>query len=672
MRRFALASLGPLAIGVVVACSEDVEQPTYEYGLFPAIAYSGFNKTAEFKVMFATSAPEPQWAVEDESIAKIEPTTPPALANLDTSKLNFALATMTKAGSTRVIMTSGSTTISSELQVKAYTDEQVTVGKARYEASTGDGRAPCASCHQKPGGVDHSPLKMAGFDDPIILGVIQNATYPENATGGSTTSPYAPKGPPGERRDSRAPSILAARQGRGRSGRGKRRRRRRGRRKHAEMRARASSVAALGVALWLGCSSDETTSGGATATADGGTSSSSSGSSNSEGGTNPPNEAGIVPVGSAITHGDQLTEAHVGSWSLQQVARGSEKLDKPTVPKEGFFRLGEGEESGLIPKGDFAGSDSDLAKLNDPSNHGGTLAADTMIDGFAIPKGTKVVQFRDLPSIYAQEQAGDYLFRGCRFRNTGDTFNMAHTDEKLHVFIHYSDFGGDGPNDNQDGGGFLHILGGSNHRVLRSFFQYVGTAIQPNVDGMLIQENFIDHVAYYFGEGGPNGNPDDLDQYHINGISSEGGLASLRILRNHITVPSPDGSVPPSYGAPNRTVHQTDCIALFQSLAGPYPGDDEHGIQVRDNYLGGSGYVIYGGGAGSKNVKITGNKISTRWWTKGGNFGPFTDPPPDGNGNEVSNNTWADDFGENGDGIKPTTARQFPNGDGPRRGQPAF
>ena len=36
---------------------------------------------------------------------------------------------------------------------------------------------------------------MAGFDDPTILGVIQNATYPASATGGSTTSPYGPKGP---------------------------------------------------------------------------------------------------------------------------------------------------------------------------------------------------------------------------------------------------------------------------------------------------------------------------------------------------------------------------------------------------------------------------------------------------------------------------------------------
>lgn len=435
---------------------------------------------------------------------------------------------------------------------------------------------------------------------------------------------------------------------------------------------------ALAVGLWLGCSSDDAANGTGSSGnpgLDGGGSSSSSSSSGGggEAGVSPDGgDGGIVPVGSSITHGAELTPAHVGPWSLQAVTQGSEKLDKPAVPGEGFFRLGEGADTGLIPKGAFVGSDADLAHLNDPSNHGGTLAADTTIDGFVVPAGTKVVQFRDLPSIYAQGLAGDYLFRGCRFRNTGDTFNLAHTDDKLHVFIHYSDFGGDGPNDDEDGGGFLHILGGSNHRVLRSFFQYVGTAIQPNVDGMLIQENFIDHVAYYLGEGGADKNPNTPDNYHINGISSEGGLHSLRILRNHITVPSPDGAVAPSYGAPNRVVPQTDCIALFQSLGGPYPGDDATGIQVRDNYLGGSGYVIYGGGDGSKNVKITGNRITTRWWTNGGGFGPFASAPPAGSGNEVKDNTWADDFGDKGDGIQPTSARQYPNGDGPRKGNPAF
>jgi hypothetical protein len=299
------------------------------------------------------------------------------------------------------------------------------------------------------------------------------------------------------------------------------------------------------------------------------------------------------------------------------------------------------------------------------------LLADTLIDGFLVPAGTQVVQFRDLGAIYCQSfTSGSFLFRGCRFRNTGDTFNPAYSGPGFHLYLHYCDLGGEGPDDRQDGGGFLHILGGSGHRVLRSAIEWVATAIQPNVDGMLIQENY---VAYYFGEGGPDGNPATSDNYHVNGVSCEGGLSSLRILRNHILVPSPDGAVAPSYGAPDRTVPQTDCVALFQSLAGPYPGDSSTGIQVRDNYLGGSGYVVYAGGAGSRNVKITGNRITTRFWTQGGNFGPLADPPTWGtDGNEKAGNVWADDYGTGGDGIRPTSARQYPDGNGPRKGQPAF
>lgn len=199
MRRFALGLLVTTLVttlGVGSGCTEDVEQPTYNYGLFPKVAHSGFNTTATFKVMFATSAPDPTWSVEDPSIATITESEAPVINGVDTSKLRFALATMIKPGSTLVVMNAGGQTLTSELDVKAYTDEDITLGKARYETGgTTSDRPACASCHQKPGGVDHSPLKMAGFDDPTILGVIQNATYPEKTTGGSTTSPYAPKGP---------------------------------------------------------------------------------------------------------------------------------------------------------------------------------------------------------------------------------------------------------------------------------------------------------------------------------------------------------------------------------------------------------------------------------------------------------------------------------------------
>ncbi len=183
----------------VTSCSDDVERPSYDFGLFPRVAHAGFNPNATFKVMFATGAPNGQpveWSVSDPTIATIVPSARPAIPNTDVRNLQFGLVTVTKAGETDIVMVSGGRRLTSRLIVRPYTDEQLAAGKARYEAaSTDPARPPCASCHAKPDGVDHSPLKMAGFDDATILGVIQEATYPASPTGQATTSSYSPRGP---------------------------------------------------------------------------------------------------------------------------------------------------------------------------------------------------------------------------------------------------------------------------------------------------------------------------------------------------------------------------------------------------------------------------------------------------------------------------------------------
>lgn len=195
----ALVTLALGALGVLGAgCSQgaDVAAPSYAPGLFPAVAYSGFNKNASFRVLFATSAQGAQWSVGDPSIATIAPSAPPTIAGTDVKDLYFALVTMTKVGATTVSVTSAGATLTSRLVVREYTDDQLTIGKTRYEmTSTDPARPPCASCHAKAGGVDHSPLKMAGFDDTTILGVIQDATYPASPTGQSTTNAFSPRGP---------------------------------------------------------------------------------------------------------------------------------------------------------------------------------------------------------------------------------------------------------------------------------------------------------------------------------------------------------------------------------------------------------------------------------------------------------------------------------------------
>ena len=110
-----------------------------------------------------------------------------------------------------------------------------------------------------------------------------------------------------------------------------------------------------------------------------------------------------------VAHGDQLTDTMVGPWALQGVAKGSEQLDTVPAPSRGYWRFDTPGE--FVPSGTYTYN-------NNPSNKGGTLATDTVIDGYVVPAGTKVVQFRDLSasSFYAQGVGGNWLFRGVRIR----------------------------------------------------------------------------------------------------------------------------------------------------------------------------------------------------------------------------------------------------------------
>jgi hypothetical protein len=194
--RLVVLVLAALVFGSAGCGSNTPETSAYATSLFPVVAHSGFNEHATFRVLFSTSANNPRWTVGDTKIATVAPSGPPAGATTAMKALSYALGTMTSAGETTVIADADGTRLTARLVVTPYTDEDLAVGKARYEtASTDPARPPCASCHAKAGGVDHSPLKMAGFDDATILGVIQDATYPASATGQRTTSDYAPQGP---------------------------------------------------------------------------------------------------------------------------------------------------------------------------------------------------------------------------------------------------------------------------------------------------------------------------------------------------------------------------------------------------------------------------------------------------------------------------------------------
>jgi hypothetical protein len=407
----------------------------------------------------------------------------------------------------------------------------------------------------------------------------------------------------------------------------------------------------------------------------------------------------------AVAHGSLLTVDNVGPWTLQGVAKGSETLSTGlSAPVRGYWRFDTPDEFSLT---------TPYVYNNDPTNYGGIVPAGGMtIDGYTVPAGTYVVQFRVMPdniNFGAQGTSLKVLFRGCRFRWSSGTdgvglFNDYGSIASQQIMVHYCDIGFASKNPIA-GEGLMHIklLGGLNHRILRNYMTNNATFVQPGTNGVSLIENWIDEAVYFFGEMGTSGSG-GTSVLHMNGCSIEGGLSTLYIQRNRILFPSPDGATgggaaaagQPGYGtqpgqtgygsgtAPGRIVGQTDCIALFTSNGTQW--DTGTDVQIRDNLLGGAGFPLYAESSAHQqtNLKITGNKVTTKWWTDGGSGGDGTGqhgavswgvggPIVNGvNGCELSNNTWYDDYGTGGNGMTALANRQYPAGNGPRAGTAAF
>jgi hypothetical protein len=157
-----------------------------------------------------------------------------------------------------------------------------------------------------------------------------------------------------------------------------------------------------------------------------------------------------------------------------------------------------------------------------------------------------------------------------------------------------------------------------------------------------IVENYIDKVTGYYQ---PNSPPGESSPKHLNGTTYNGGETNCLMLRNHITVPSPDDA--------GRTIQDTDCMMFGQDFGG-FPGtgtnsDGTTGYQIINNYVGGAGYCMYLGQNvndppnTAKNFTVRGNRWTTQWWPNGGFYGPVASVPVWGTlGNTQSDNLWAD------------------------------
>jgi hypothetical protein len=390
--------------------------------------------------------------------------------------------------------------------------------------------------------------------------------------------------------------------------------------------------------------------------------------------------------GGTITHGEQLALADVGPWALQGVAKGSESLATVSTPGRGYFRIDTPAE--YAPTGTYVYN-------NSSSNHGGVVPAGGMtIDGFFVEAGTIVSQFNTFTAPDFYGGGNKVLFRGCRFTSTAwpdgtGMFNDSTAAAGWKSSLHWCELTNPDGHESTHQGPYAKNLAGSGHRYYRNLAQYTATFFQPNAPGCEFIENYLSDMVYTFGEAGQSGDP-----LHCNGISIEGGLTSLKILRNRIFLASLDGCTgtkgtaagqagygtqpgQAGYGSgtlgSGRLVTQTDCIALFTSNGTQWTLGAASAVQVKDNYLHGTGFAIYMEGSPS-NVELSGNKFSTLHWTNAGQFGcnSFGSIANGVSGNIVTNNRWADDYGTGGNGVTATANRQYPAGNGPRAGALAF
>ena len=410
----------------------------------------------------------------------------------------------------------------------------------------------------------------------------------------------------------------------------------------------------------------------------------------------------------AVTHGDQLLVTDVGPWAIQAVNKGSEVLQNITGPGRGFWRFDTPDEFSSSAAWPSNANDSNPSILNATTLHEGTVTGSPVtIDGYSIPVGTRIVQFKNFPDgydFYAQGTSLKVLFRGCRFRSAngyGQTgvFNDNTSTSSQQIMLHYCDLGTTTKDvaNGSTGHVIVRFLGGLNHRVLRNYHTNSSTFYQPNTQGCEFTENWISEFVFTYGESGTSGGFGS-DVYHNNGISSEGGLTSIIIKRNRILAQSPDGATgggltaagQPGYGTqsgqtgygngtnPGRVVGQTDCIALFTTNGLANAGTSPGSILIDSNYLGGTGVSLYAGnGDGAhpgSNIHVINNKFTTQWWENSGQFGPVSDQPAWGtNGNFKSGNVWADDYGTASvPGSTAIANRQYPSGNGPRVGTPVI
>ncbi len=256
----------------------------------------------------------------------------------------------------------------------------------------------------------------------------------------------------------------------------------------------------------------------------------------------------------------------------------------------------------------FAGGEIRDAK---PMPFAREIAESATYDGFTVPGPHLLIEgitFTGPLDIYVKVPT---VFRGVTIRLENKSHWAIHTRPGAGPFYFLWSQAGAAEGESAPGSTAL-LLRAGNAVVYRSHISNASDGIHADATGAIIRENLIDELATHPGD-------------HNDAIQIAPQARDILIERNRILNVNP----------------QTSCLYNAGS-----------GVTIRDNYLAGGGWVIYGGandnghdGVGAHNVSVTGNIFGADHFPKSGHFGPvaYWD----------ARNTWSSNRTSNGKEIKP-------------------
>jgi hypothetical protein len=250
---------------------------------------------------------------------------------------------------------------------------------------------------------------------------------------------------------------------------------------------------------------------------------------------------------------------------------------------------------------------SKLVAVPEDATHGSGW---TWSDG-CIQVGTPGVRLNDLDvhgCITVLDGADGVVISDSRVTVSGDTWGIGVQDAQ-DVVIEDTTVSG--------GGALLEVgikdvTGSSSFTVLRCDISDWTTGVQSSRG--VVQDSYIHDPL------------DDGNDRHLNGFTDNGGRTDGTLVIRHNTI--------------LNSHDQTDAVSFFEDFG------SVRNVTVEDNLLAGGSYALYAGhndgGLPTSHVVVTDNHFSTRYFPKGGVFGPACCFESDQPGNVWTGNVWQD------------------------------